>query len=92
MNWDPLVPIKRDGKNLSNVEFNNMFNMPKLYTDIKLPSISSDDIHLTNRIPEVTQLSNSGYAKLQYFQMYYPFNEVTFDSSFDSTNITFHKE
>lgn len=90
--WDPLVPIKRDGKNLSNVEFNNMFNMPKLYTDIKLPSVSPNDIHLLNRIPEVIELSNSGYAKLQYFQMYYPFNEVTFDSSLDSTNMTLPKE
>lgn len=61
--WDPLIPIRRDGKDLSNVEFNNMFDMPALYTNQRYTS--TDNIHLLDRIPEVVKLSNSGYAKLK---------------------------
>ena len=52
---------------------------PLLYSEPQMGDMgdSPKDIHLIERIPEVIQLSQSGNAKLQYFQLFYMFNDFT---------------
>ena len=69
--WDPLVPIIINDKKMDNIEYNSMFNMPKIYDSLK--NINSHD-PLLHRINHVSKLARSGDAKLQYFQLTYMFN------------------
>ena len=72
--WDPLLPVIINGNKIDNVTYNHMFGMPKIYETDELNAVGSD-IHLTKRIPEVIELANSTCAKLQYFQLVYPFGD-----------------
>lgn len=63
-NWGKLRPIIKNNKELSNVEYNNMYSMPDLYNNHK-PS----KYDLSDRISHVIDLAKSNKAKLQYFQL-----------------------
>jgi hypothetical protein len=65
--------IKYNNKVLKNVEYNNMFGLPKIYEDIDFNK-KNTQFDLFDRIPHVLKLSNSENAKLQYFQLIYMFN------------------
>ena len=70
---EPLPKVKISGKYIDNVSYNNMFQMPQLYSNNVVKE--HDDIHLINRIPRVVELSECGYAKLQYFQLFNTFSD-----------------
>ncbi len=63
--WAPLPPVHRHGKVVTNREYNQWFDLPKLY-DGYVPH--SSEHHLIDRIQRVTELSINPQAKLQYFQ------------------------
>lgn len=75
--WSKLPSVTMNGKEINNVEYNNFFNMPQLYCGLDM-SYAQDhpDMHLLDRVPEVIELANSGYAKLQYYQLIYMFDET----------------
>jgi hypothetical protein len=68
--WAPLPPVLKNGKVISNVEYNMSYGLPLLYEGFQpYPS----DEHLLDRIPQVISLSQNPKAKLQYFQAMYNF-------------------
>lgn len=70
--WAPLAPIfDAEGKQISNVAYNESYGLPKLYDDFT-PSPSTDQ-HLLDRVPVVKQLAQNPKAKLQYFQVMFNF-------------------
>jgi hypothetical protein len=74
--WAPLKPVIINGKALTNVEFNNMYDMPQIYDNINSDIIGSDPgIHIKDRIEHVRKLASSNKAKLQYNQLYLPFDQ-----------------
>jgi hypothetical protein len=78
--WDPLLPVVINGKEIDNKTFNCMFGIPTMYENMDSESIEASKnknpgLHLIDRIPKVIELANSGYAKLQYFQLICLFDE-----------------
>lgn len=73
--WSPLLPIYKEGKVISNIEYNHSFGMPSMYESSVCYPLSENrsDNCLWDRIPEVVKLSNDPKAKLQYFQVMYNF-------------------
>jgi len=86
VDWDPLAPTyDKDGKVIDHVSYNQSFGLPQMYVklfegqdspyrhiyEVALKSQSGD--HLLERIPTVIELGKSGKAKLQYFQLLFPF-------------------
>jgi hypothetical protein len=82
---DPLIPTIINGQAISNIHYNEMFGLFEEYEvkeDIerRLSSSASEggdssaSVHLKNRIPHVLELGRSGRAKLQYYQLFYPFH------------------
>jgi GNAT superfamily N-acetyltransferase len=69
--WAPLPPIFADGKQISNVDYNTSFGLPKRYEDHRPPP--RPGMHLVSRIPDVIKLAQDPRAKLQYFQVYWDF-------------------
>lgn len=69
--WAPLPTIAQDGKTISNIEYNQSFDLPRLYQEFEADPRT--DQHLLGRIPEVMRLSQNPKAKLQYFQVMYNF-------------------
>jgi hypothetical protein len=68
--WAPLPPIFNGDKQISNVEYNSSFGLPKIYQNFEA---HYSPHHLLDRIPEVIKLSQDPRAKLQYFQAMYDF-------------------
>lgn len=68
--WTTLRPVLKDGKAISNIEYNQSYGLPKMYEGITL---AASDEHLIERIPEVIRLSQNPRAKLQYYQAMYNF-------------------
>jgi len=71
--WDPLQSIIINGKKISNKEFNYMYNVPQIYESLKIEK--NDNIHLYDRVPKILELAKSDKAKIQYFQLYYLFED-----------------
>ena len=67
--WAPLPAIHRDGRAISNLDYNRSFGLPGRYLDATPPS----GPHLPERIPEVVRLAEDPRAKLQYFQTLFEF-------------------
>lgn len=67
-NPDFLDPVILNNEIISNIEFNNMFDMPQIYENNH--KIEHNSIHLVNRIPLVKKLAQSNMHKLQYYQLY----------------------
>lgn len=67
--WSPLPPIYQGDRLISNIEYNQSYDLPKKYEYFE--SSSKED--LIDRIPEVIRLSKDPRAKLQYFQAMYDF-------------------
>lgn len=72
--WDKLTPLIINGKEVDNKTYNRMYGLPQIYEGVDL-SVKSTPVDLTERIPRVIELAESGNAKLQYFQMIYMFND-----------------
>lgn len=73
--WDRLPPIIISGKTLDNKNYNRMYGIPQIYDGIDMGK-KNTEFDLTERIPKVIELANSGYAKLQYFQLIYMFDRI----------------
>lgn len=86
VDWDPLIPTyDNNGKIIEHVPYNKSFGLPDMYIQLlegkdspyqhiyeeALNSPSS--VHLIHRIPAVIELAKSGKAKLQFFQLLFPF-------------------
>jgi hypothetical protein len=69
--WAKLPPVFNKGKQLSNIEYNQLYGLPQAYENFQPSSLTQE--HLLNRIPEVIKLSQNPRAKLQYFQAMYNF-------------------
>lgn len=71
--WDRLPQLINNGKAITNIEYNNTYGLPQLYDNATILKernmLNVTDIDLVDRIPEVIELSKSGKAKLQYFQL-----------------------
>jgi hypothetical protein len=70
--WAPLPPIFIARRQVSNLEYNQSFEMPARYQNAQ-PLSGSGAHHLQQRIPEVVRLSQDPRAKLQYFQTMFDF-------------------
>lgn len=84
--WDPLVPtFDQEGKIIGNISYNKSFGIPEMYikmlekNEVEYQTIYQDALkdpkgeHLFFRIPKVIETAQSENAKLQYFQLIYPF-------------------
>lgn len=67
---DRLLPTIMDGKPISNIDFNKKFGLPQ-----RLENYRENEYDITDRVPKVIELAASGYAKLQYFQLYTSYDE-----------------
>ncbi len=70
-NWAPLPVVVMQGKQIDNVAYNRMYDMPTCYGIDQIPHASNE--HLLERIPEVMRLALDPRAKLQYFQAMFDF-------------------
>jgi hypothetical protein len=67
--WAPLIPIKINNRILPNIEFNSMFGIHDNQTlDKRL-----EKYYLLDRVDHIKKLNKSNKAKLQYYQLMYPF-------------------
>ena len=73
--WDRLPITKINGKIIDNVSYNNMYGLPQIYDVRNNINKKNTPYDLNDRIPKVIGLANSEYAKLQYFQLIYMFND-----------------
>jgi GNAT superfamily N-acetyltransferase len=73
--WHTLRPIIKDGKPISNIEYNQSYGLPAMYENFQPPPMQVSDLknHLFDRIPKIIELSKNPRAKLQYFQAMYNF-------------------
>lgn len=71
--WAPLPAVRHpeSGETISNLAYNRSYGLPDRYR--ALPEAPSAGVHLDERIPEVTALSQDPRAKLQYFQTLFDF-------------------
>ena len=69
---DPLPKVIINRKMIDHVSYNKRFGLPQFYDKIDL-TVLDPNIHLVDRIPHVRNLATNGIAKLQYFQLFYPF-------------------
>ncbi len=69
--WAPLPPIFMQGKQVSNLEYNESYGLPGLYEQKERPT--DESMHLLDRVPEVIALARNPRAKLQYFQTVFDF-------------------
>jgi hypothetical protein len=74
--WDPLIPtLDQNGQKIDHVAYNRSFGMPQLYEKgCDLTDLTGDP--LLERISTVIDLALSGNAKLQYFQLLFPFSRM----------------
>lgn len=68
--WSPLSPIMNDGVPMTNIQYNESFDMPGKYNHL---AVTAGEDHLLDRVPEVIALSRNPRAKLQYFQALFNF-------------------
>lgn len=69
---DFLEPVILNNEVISNIEFNNMFEMPSIYDNDD--DDNNNSFHLIERIPLVKKLAQSNMHKLQYYQLYYTYD------------------
>jgi len=67
--WAPLIPIKINNKIISNSDYNKIFGLND--ENITDPNIENE--YLLQRAEYIKKLDKTGKAKLQYYQMLYPF-------------------
>lgn len=70
--WDPLIPVKIGGRYLNHTEYNNHWNLDKIYNNI---NTLDTYLSIDHRIPHVIEKMKSGQHKLQYFQLLLPFKQ-----------------
>jgi hypothetical protein len=77
--YDPLPQIIRNRKTISIEEYNTIYGITGIYEDHGVDywkeRTTDNSIHLLERVPEVVSLAKSGKAKLQYYQLVYPFGK-----------------
>ena len=73
---NPTLGSTMNGKQISNVRYNEMCGLNQIYENFDLVSENYDAIHMICRIPEVLRMSKNETYKLQYFQLYGTFDMI----------------